>query len=145
MSDLRQILSQGRKRIGLLVGAGAPLAIRVDPAGCLSETGNPLIPGVDELTRTVIAGLESQPALAARAIQKDLGADANIETVLSRIRLLETALGGTPVNGLDGPGYGALAKAICTKIGALVGVELPKERSAYNEIVAWVSRNNSSG
>ncbi|MBA9833518.1 hypothetical protein DI458_01305 [Burkholderia contaminans] len=33
MSDLRQILSQGRKRIALLVGAGAPLAIRVNADG----------------------------------------------------------------------------------------------------------------
>lgn len=33
MADLRQVLSQGRKRIGLLVGAGAPLSIKVDADG----------------------------------------------------------------------------------------------------------------
>ena len=39
MADLRQILSQGRKRIGLLLGAGAPTAIRVDGNGLILEDG----------------------------------------------------------------------------------------------------------
>jgi hypothetical protein len=43
MSDLRQILSQGRKRIGLLVGAGTPLSIKVDENGKLSDVGKPII------------------------------------------------------------------------------------------------------
>ena len=139
MSDLRQILSQGRKRIGLLVGAGAPLAIRVDANNILSNTGKPLIPGVEELTQTVMAGLEGKQAAAAGAIQADLGANSNIETILSRIRLLEKALGTTLVNELDGTAYGELGKTICGKIGQVVGAELPKGRSAYTELVAWVS------
>lgn len=139
MSDLRQILSQGRKRIGLLVGAGAPLAIRVDANNILSNTGKPLIPGVEELTQTVMAGLEGKQAAAAGAIQADLGANSNIETILSRIRLLEKALGTTLVNELDGTAYGELGKTICGKIDQVVGAELPKGRSAYTELVAWVS------
>ena len=138
-SDLRQILSQGRKRIGLLVGAGAPFAVKVDSEGHLSATGTPLIPNVDELTRTVIASLQGQEAIAAGALQDDLGKAANIETILSRIRLLEEALGGTLVNKIDGAGYGVLAKTICQKIGSLVSVKLPPERNAYNELVAWIS------
>ena len=58
---LRQILSQGRKRIGLLVGAGAPLAIK-------DTSGAPLIPGVDKLTEQVIEGLDGEQAVAAKAI-----------------------------------------------------------------------------
>jgi hypothetical protein len=146
MSDLRQILSQGRKRIGLLVGAGAPLSIRVDADNHLSVGGKPLIPGVEELTRTALTGLNKEHGVAARAIQTDLGINSNIETILSRIRLLEQALGTTNVNGLDGSGYGDLGKAICGKIGSVVGAHLPKERNAYTELVAWVSgtlRNNA--
>ena len=139
MSDLRQILSQGRKRIGLLVGAGAPLAIRVDTQNNLSNTGKSLIPGVEELTQTVMSGLEGKQAVAAYAIQANLGANANIENILSRIRLLEQALGTTPVNELDGAAYGELGKIICGKIGEVVGAKLPKGRSAYTELVAWVS------
>lgn len=139
MSDLRQILSQGRKRIGLLIGAGAPFSIRVDAENRPTDTGRPLIPGVDELTRIAIAGVAEQQATALKAIQADIGTEANIETILSRIRLFQQALGTTTVNGLDGAAYGELAKAICTEIGKAVSADLPKERNAYTELVAWVS------
>ncbi|MBY3441014.1 hypothetical protein HFN89_44800 [Rhizobium laguerreae] len=43
MADLRQVLSQGRKRIGLLVGADAPLPVRVD-ARPLSDAYHELVP-----------------------------------------------------------------------------------------------------
>lgn len=140
MADLRQILSQGRKRIGLLVGAGAPLSILLDPDGKLSAKGKPLIPGVDALTTAALEGLDKSADAAVAALKRHLGASANIETILTRVRLLQTALGedGT-IEGLNGPGYKALGEAICANIGKIVGVELPKERNPYNEIVAWVS------
>ena len=139
MSDLRQILSQGRKRIGLLVGAGAPLAIKVDFAGQLTVAGTPLIPGADELTQKVIAGLKGVEATAMVAIQQELGDEANIEKILSRVRLLEEALGKMVVEGLDGAGYGTLGKCICNIIGDIANVSLPKERNPYNELVSWIS------
>lgn len=132
MSDLRQILSQGRKRIGLLVGAGAPLAVKTDP-------GKPLIPGVDELTKIVLDDLVGQQGIAAKAIHDGLGKQANIESILSRIRLLKEALGPIPVNGLDSSGYAELGETICSKIGKLVGVSLPSQRNAYNELISWIS------
>ena len=61
MSDLRQILSQGRKRIGLLVGAGAPMSLRVNDAGTLeSKGGRSLMPGVEALTTQAIDALTGQ-------------------------------------------------------------------------------------
>ena len=58
MADLRQILSQGRKRIGILVGAGAPTAIRVDDDNRIVEDGGrPLIPDVAGLTDAVVSAL----------------------------------------------------------------------------------------
>src|SRR5258708_11443674 len=111
MSDLRQILSQGRKRIGVLVGAGAPLALRVNASGQLSSSGNPLIPGVDALTTSVLDGLNGEEAVAAKAIQVALGSAANIETILSRITLMETALNAVVVNGLNGAAYRSLCQA----------------------------------
>ena len=72
MADLRQILSQGRKRIGLLVGAGAPLGVRVNEAGQLDPEGSPLIPGVEELTRRVTKALDGPQAVAVEALIADL-------------------------------------------------------------------------
>ena len=57
MSDLRQILSQGRKRIGVFLGAGAPTALRIDDQNQLVEEGNPLVPDVSGLTDAVVGEL----------------------------------------------------------------------------------------
>lgn len=138
MGDLRQILSQGRKRIGLLVGAGAPLSVRLDDDGKLSVSGKPLIPGVEELTTAAVSGLAEEKSVALKAISEDLGNSANIETILSHVRLLQTALGKTKVNGLDGEGYKALGQDICAGIAKIVSVDLPLSRSPYHEIVSWI-------
>lgn len=144
MTDLRQLLSQGRKRMGFLVGAGAPLSVRVDGGGNLSNDGDSLIPGVEDLTAQALAKLSGTEATAAAEISKSLEDDpkiegVNIETILSRVRLLQNALGNSTVNGLDGHGHEDLGKNICNAIGNLVGASLPNDRCAYNELVSWIS------
>ena len=139
MADLRQILSQGRKRIGVLIGAGGPLSVTVDATGKLDPNGLALIPGVDVLTNRALEKLTGLEATAATAIRASLPAGGNIETILSKVRLLQTALGDTTMHGLDGPGYAALGKAICEAIGAIVGARLPEGRTSYHELVSWVS------
>jgi hypothetical protein len=138
MSDLRQVLSQGRKRIGLLVGAGAPMAIHVNAQGELDPKGKSLMPGVEDLTELATANVVGNQRKAVDAIRQELGAGANIESILSRVRLLHQALGGVQVHGLDGDGFKALADEICARIGQVVGVDLPKQRNAYSELVAWI-------
>lgn len=142
MSDLRQILSQGRKRVGLLVGAGAPMSIKIDNNGAADDKGNSLIPGVDTLTSKVIDSLTGEQQAAAMAIRNELRDKANIESILSRVRLLQQALGDVKVNSLDGGGYKALGESICKEIGNLVGVKLPAGRNAYSDLVAWISGTN---
>ena len=140
MSDLRQILSQGRKRIGLLIGAGAPMSLRVSDTGALvSAGGRSLMPGVEALTTQAITALTGQQKIAVEAIRAELGATANIESILTRIRLLHQALGPAHVHGLDSEGYKALCAEVCKRIGEVVGAPLPKERNAYTELVSWVS------
>lgn len=139
MSDLRQVLSQGRKRIGLLVGAGAPLAVRVNENNEIYEKGTSLIPGVEALTKQATSGLSSIEAGAIDAIAASLGSDANIESILSRIRLLEQALGNIEVQGLNSDGYKKLGKKVCANIGKIVGVSLPKQRNPYSELIGWIT------
>lgn len=140
MSDLRQVLSQGRKRIGLLIGAGAPMALMVNEAGELdTERGHSLMPGVEALTNQAIDALTGLHKVAAEAIRTELGANANIETILTRIRLLQQALGPAEVYGLNSDGYKALGAEICKKIGEIVGANLPKGQNPYTELVSWVS------
>lgn len=139
MSDLRQVLSQGRKRIGLLVGAGAPLAVRVNETNEIDEKGKSLIPGVEALTQQATSGLSSVESGAIGAIATSLGSDANIESILSRIRLLEQALGSTEVQGLNSDGYKELGRKVCANIGRIVGVSLPKQRNPYSELIGWIT------
>lgn len=139
MSDLRQVLSQGRKRIGLLVGAGAPLAIKVNAENLLDPGGKSLIPGVEDLTKLAMDGLDATQVKAIDAIRTNLEPDANIEAILSRVRLMQQALGTAKVFGLDADGYKALGLAICKRIGKAVAPKLPKSQNAYTELVAWIS------
>jgi hypothetical protein len=97
MASLRQIVGQGRKRIGLLVGAGVPAGIS-SPGGA-----GPLIPAVTGLTNSVLDSLSSKYGGALGAVKAELK-DPNIENILSRVRSLAGVIGTTPVHGLDGAG-----------------------------------------
>jgi len=138
MSALRQVLTQGRKRIGLLVGAGAPLSIRVDENGKLNPAGKPLIPGIDELTAEAIRNLSANESAAVAEIRGSLDGGGNIELILSKIRLLQQAIGNTPVWGLNAQQYHELGRKVCENIGKIVGPRLPDEKCAYSELVNWI-------
>lgn len=144
MADLRQILSQGRKRIGFLVGAGAPMSIRVDANRKVDPTGKPLIPGINELTTAAVAGLTPEQEQAVGVARAMIGEGATIETILSQIRLMERALGTERIAGLNGAEYKELGKVICANIGKIVGPELPIDRCGYNELVGWISGTQRS-
>lgn len=132
MASLRQILAQSRKRIGLLVGAGAP-------AGVPGASGKPpLIPAVAALTTQVLDALKASHGPVLDLVAKDLK-DPNIETILSRVRSLAAVIGTTPVHGLDGPGHSQLSDDICSEIGKIVDQSLPLGPSAFTELVAWIS------
>lgn len=132
MAALRKIIAQGRKRIGLLIGAGAP-------AGMEREDGSrPLIPAVAGLTTHVLDAIKPMYEAQINGLQADL-AKSDIETLLSRIRALSGVIGTTQVHGRDGPGYKAMAEAICSEIGKIVNVSLPSRPSPYSELVSWIT------
>ena len=138
MVDLRQILSQGKKRIGLLVGAGAPVAVRVNSDGKLDQDGEPLIPDCASLTSAVIDRLESSDKTVIGMLVPELGENPNIETILTRVRRLSQAIGNAEVHDLNGDGYNALAERICRKIGEMVAPGLPEERNPFTELISWI-------
>jgi hypothetical protein len=132
MASLRQIIGQGRKRIGFLVGAGMP-------AGLPSPDGNgPLIPAVAGLTKQILDSLNATYGTALNAIVAEIPG-ANIENILSRVRSLSAVIGATPVHGLSGPGYAKLSEAICDQIGKVVNCVLPSGVTPYTDLVNWIS------
>ena len=120
MTDLRQILSQGRKRVGLFIGAGGPMSVKVNESGEVDEGGESLIPSVNELTRKVIDSLSDQDREIVARIRSDIGESCNIELFLSHIRGLAQLLGTNSLNGLSGCEYESLADKICKSIGKIV-------------------------
>lgn len=142
MFDLRQILSQGRKRIGLFVGAGAPVSIRVSDKNELDGDGNPLIPDVAGLTEMVLAALPKDAVDTVDKLRPELGDKPNIETILTRIRRLSQAIGTAKVHDVDGIGYEKIAELICLEIGKIVAASLPSEPNAYTELVSWIGGTN---
>ena len=138
MADLRQILAQGRKRIGLLIGAGAPVAVRVNEEGKLDRDGKPLIPDVERLTKAVVADLKHSDKAVVDSLLPDLGENPNIEVILTRIRRLSQSIGNAEIHGLNGAGYEELANSICQKIGGIVGPSLPIEPNPFTELVSWI-------
>jgi len=72
MIDLRQILSQGKKRIGLLIGAGAPVSIRINSSGTIDSSGEALIPDISGLTRQVLSELDEGDRIVVDKIIPEL-------------------------------------------------------------------------
>ena len=138
MVDLRQILSQSKKRIGFLIGAGAPVSLRVDDNNRLSNDGNPIIPDVAGLTKIVLDSLDKHEKLTTTALLEELGEDANIEAILTKARMLSQAIGVNKIHGLDDNGYKKLAESICKKIGKIVAPSLPRQQNPYTELVSWI-------
>ena len=140
MVDLRQILSQGRKRIGILIGAGAPTAIRVGQDGQIAEDGGcPLVPDVAGLTDAVINALSKDDQDVIEALKHQLTGLVNIETVLTQVRKLAQAIGSAQVHGLDANDYDAMAQRICEEIGKCVSACLPQDPNPFSEVAAWIS------
>lgn len=133
MAALRNIIAQGRKRIGLLVGAGAS-------AGMARDDGSyPLIPAVDQLTTLVLDALAGTYGDQTKALLTELAPKKDIETILSRVRSLSKVIGTAKVHGLDGDGFHEFGEAICAEIGKIVDVQLPTGSSAYSELVNWIT------
>lgn len=132
MAALRTIIAQGRKRVGILVGAGAP-------AGMKKDDGTwPLIPAVAGLTSQILTTIEPTYKVQIEGLKKD-SKKHDIETLLSRIRSLSTVIGTTNVHDLDGDGYKVMAETICREIGKIVNVRLPTKASPYGELVSWIT------
>lgn len=132
MASLRTIIAQGRKRIGLLVGAGGP-------AGMAKADGTyPLIPAVAGLTDTVLKTLEPTYGKVIGAVKSDLTSH-DIESILSRVRSLSQVLGKAKVHDLDGEGFTEFGQAICSEVGGIVDVELPHGETAYSNLVHWLT------
>ncbi len=135
--SLSQCLSQSKRPLGLLLGAGCPASIKVADA---ADGHRPLIPDVAGLTTVVNQTLEaSSPdyqALVSR-LRQDLDQEPNIEEILSHIRGLALIVGKQRVYDLDREAIDQLERNVTTQITRAVAVDLPVEHSPYDDLAVW--------
>lgn len=148
--DLRNHLAMHNRRLSFLFGAGTSSAVNIAPAPPVGEkpTHVPLIPGIDGLTefcRKAVCELGKDQASAwdelVNQCKKD-GGSANVEDLLSRVRMKIDAIGdGETLVGLDREALVGLENEICSTIAKTVNAEIP-ERTPHNEFSSWVRKVN---
>ncbi len=137
---LRQSLAQDKMPLGLFLGAGCPLAIRVLVAG----SDAPLIPDIAGLTKAVCDELtaSAKNKQAFENVCSQLKADGhdepNIEDILSHIRSLRQVVGNDIVRGLTAADLDALDQDICEAIVQLSRKALPSSGTPYHKVAAWI-------
>tara|TARA_R110001583_G_scaffold103172_1_gene250325 strand:+ start:1242 stop:2429 length:1188 start_codon:yes stop_codon:yes gene_type:complete len=138
MYDFQHVLTHSKKKIGILIGAGAPVSINTGQDG---GEWKPLIPDIAGLTKIVKASLTGTDLIAFDAIAESLS-NNNIELVLSRIRSLAEVIGEAEVHSLNAEGYKTLSENICKKIKEVVDKSLPEGENPYSHLISWINGIN---
>ena len=118
------------------------MSIRVNASGQIGEGDQPLILGMEKLTKSAIEALDQEGQRVVDGVRSDLRKDSNedpnIEAVLTRIRQLAEVIGDFKMHGLGKSGFQELADNICEQIGRHVSVELPSGPNPYLDVVSWI-------
>ena len=139
LSYLQQCLSSDKKPLGLFLGAGCPMAIRLD-----GEQHAPLIPGIDGITQIVRHDLEecaeyqSLLEIVENNLEKDGCVNTTVEDMLTHIRALRSVAGNDMVRGLSAENLDKLDDAICRCIHQIVDKMLPNAETPYHHTASWV-------
>lgn len=145
---LRQCLANDKKPIGILLGAGAPMAIKIT----IDDKTYPLIPDISEMTRQICKALSEDKGIkdafdkVIAHFDSDGKPNPSIEEILSHIRSLKQVSGTDEVRGLKSSDLVELDCSICDKINSIVNKCLLESNTPYHKIAAWIraiSRTNS--
>jgi hypothetical protein len=147
ISYIQQALSQNRKPLGIFLGAGCPLSVRINQQ-CEIESKKEysfaLIPDVAGLT-TILAdrlkGTVGAPSsfekLISQMKEDNLDKIPNIEDILSQLRSLRQVAGKGSVREFIAKELDDLDRDICMIISIEVNKELPTEETPYHNLAIW--------
>lgn len=137
MFGFRQLATNGRKRIGILIGAGAPVSIDVGSP----NAWKPLIPNIAGLEKMVLADLSAPQKEVYSQIRTSLS-ESNLEKVLSRVRMLAEVIGEGEIFSFKAIDFSKLSEAICNSIRTVVSQDLPAGANPFSELVSWINGIN---
>ena len=129
---LRAALEQEKKPLGFLLGAGAPMAIRVD--------GRPLIPDLEELTRLVHAEVDVDLQTSLQTLTGHLndGDEKSLEALLNYVRSLAALPGSEAIRGVEVTALAKLDSEICRIVREHVDAKLPTGNNPYVSLAIWI-------
>ena len=139
LSYLQQCLSSDKKPLGLFLGAGCPMAIRLD-----GDEKRPLIPDVAGITLIVRDDLAKRPdcepllKIVEEHFAKDGRDTPTMEDMLTHIRALRAVAGKDEVRGLTAENLDKLDDAICQLINRVTDKMLPDSETPYHRTASWV-------
>jgi hypothetical protein len=139
LSYMQQCLASDKKPLGLFLGAGCPMAIKVGDG-----SDAPLIPDIAGISRIVRDALGQSancgPLLETirSHLKVDGRDDANVEAMLSHIRALRVVAGKDQVRGLTAEDLDHLDDEICRIIHQTADRTLPDSGTPYHSIATWV-------
>lgn len=136
---LQQCLSSDKKPVGIFLGAGCPMAIRVGGVENL-----PLIPDIAGMTERVRAELGKVPEcvpllkLVDGHFANDGRKPPSVEDMLSHVRALRAVAGKEKVRELSAEDLDKLDEKICRVVYELTDKQLPDSNTPYHRLAAWV-------
>lgn len=144
-SYLRQVLGLDKKSIGLFLGAGTPMSIRVPG----TEGGtDPLIPDIAEMTRKIRERLIAEDNIAFNTVLSHLTkpeqAPPTIELILSHIRSLHQVAELGAITDVTAESLIDLDRVTCEYINNVVSKELPDLNTPYHKLAAWIRATSKS-
>ncbi len=143
---IQQALSQNRKPIGIFLGAGCPLSVRVNQQceiATKKEFSLPIIPDVAGLTTIItqsLKGNEENPSSCDRLLTlmaEDGFLTPNIEDILSQLRALRQVAGKGTVRSFVAKDLDDLDVEICKLISNEVCKELLTKDTPYHNLSIW--------
>lgn len=149
IADLRDHLARHDKPIAFLFGAGTSCSVKAVPAD--GEPEKPLIPAVAGLTRicaSEVQGLGKEYAEAWTKVEAQCGRggkSANIEDVLSQLRMMLAAIGEQDkLLGLDRTGIARFEETVRRTIAKIVNpaIEMIPEETPHRSLARWLAKTS---
>ena len=143
LNNIQQALASDKSRIAFFLGAGCPVAIRIQDG----DKSVPLIQNIEGLTKTICEELKERKIdkIVARISQPE-GKKATIEDILSHVRLLIEVVGDGQIDDFSKKDLTDLETDICNTISRSVNKELPNNETPYHHLSSWIGsiqRNDS--
>lgn len=130
---LRGALQQDRRPLGFFLGAGAPMAVRVE--------GAPIIPDIAGLTTQVRDNLTGEEASAVQSAVDTLTlagfADPTVENILDYLRTLAAVPGNQPIHDIEPAVIQSADRAVCECIRSALNVRLSDSRTPFHALAVW--------